>query len=67
MGIEDEMHEDPPRSQTRNLPVEERFSTAVCIRLCTACHEDVTRHRIRLVKCDPGLGFDGKIFVLKHG
>ena len=65
--IPDELHEDPPRSKTRGLSPEVRFSSAVCIRLCTACHEDVTRHRIRVVKIDPGLGFDGRIVVLKHG
>lgn len=33
-----EMHEDPPRSKTRGLPLEQRFSLKVCCRACPPCH-----------------------------
>lgn len=48
-GLPDQLHEDPPRSKTRGLPMQERFNPRVCGRLCAACHRDVTEHRMELV------------------
>lgn len=33
-----EMHEDPPRCETRGLPPEQRFNTAISMRICPTCH-----------------------------
>lgn len=60
-GLPDEMHEDPPRSATRGRPLAERFNLIVCGRLCHACHEDVTHHRIVVEFADPNLGFLGPV------
>lgn len=57
MGLEDQMHEDPPRSKTRGLPPRERFNLIICGRLCAACHRDVTENRLRVVFSNPALGF----------
>jgi len=59
--LPDQMHEDPPRSQTRGLPKEQRWNLAVCCRLCHSCHEDVTRRRIRIRFLNPAEGFNGPI------
>ena len=61
-GLPDQMHEDPPRSETRGRAPEERFNASVCARLCAACHRDVTEKKIRLVKLTPA-GFAGPIRV----
>lgn len=57
----DQMHEDPSRAQSRGRPPEERFNSKVCIRLNRDIHRLVTEKKIRLVKVDPALGFDGPI------
>jgi hypothetical protein len=57
----DHMHEDPPRSLTRNLPPELRFNLKVCIRLSPRVHRLVTDEKITLTKLDPDRGFDGPI------
>lgn len=61
MGLEDQMHEDPARCETRGLPPEQRFNLVICGRLCAACHADVTAHKLRIVFDDPALGFLGPI------
>ena len=33
-GLPDQMHEDPPRSETRGRLPEERFNERICVRLC---------------------------------
>ena len=62
---QDAMHESPSRAQTRNLPLEQRFSTKICGRLCRPCHRDVGGNiggiKIRIVFLDPALGFDGPV------
>lgn len=64
MGLPDQLHEDPPRSKTRGLPMYERFNPRVCGRLCAACHKDVTEHRLE-VKFESDDRFAGFIFGLK--
>lgn len=66
MGLPDQMHEDPPRSKTRGLPMYERFNPRVCGRLCVACHKDVTEHRIR-VGFMTDRGFSGPIVATLVG
>ena len=63
-SVFDQCHEDPSRAQTRNLPPEERFNLKVCIRLNRDIHRMVTEKKIKLVKVDPALGFDGPIRVI---
>jgi hypothetical protein len=63
----DEMHEDPPRSKTRGMPKEDRFNLMVCIRLNRDIHRLVTEKKIRLVKVDPALGFNGPIHAIYVG
>ena len=63
----DQLHEDPPRSATRNMPMEVRFNSRVCIRLNREIHRLVTEKRIQIVKVDPALGFDGPIRVIYVG
>lgn len=57
----DEMHEDPPRSKTRGLPIEQRFNTKICIRLNATIHRLVTEKKIQIVQVDPERGFNGPI------
>lgn len=57
----DEMHEDPSRAKTRNLPPELRFNRAICGRICASCHRALHDGKIRLVFLDPALGFDGPV------
>jgi hypothetical protein len=57
----DQMHEDPPRSATRNFPLEQRFSRTICGRLCVVCHDDVTNGRLKITFLQPELGFMGAI------
>ena len=64
---DDELHEDPPRSATRNMPMDVRFNSRVCIRLNREIHRLVTEKRIQIVKVDPVLGFDGPIRVIYVG
>ena len=52
MGLPDQMHEDPSRAKTANLPLEERFNERICGRLCAACHRDVTEKRLWLTFAD---------------
>lgn len=59
-GLPDQMHEDPPRSETRGLPPDQRFNERVCARLCAACHRDVHNKTIRLVRLTPA-GFAGPV------
>jgi len=61
MGLNDQMHEDPPRSATRGLPPASRFNLIVCGRLCAACHRDVTENRLRVIFHKPALGFLGPV------
>lgn len=66
-GLDDQMHEDPPRSKTRGRPAWERFNILVCGRICAACHLDITEHRIRVVFVDPNLGFLGPVYGEPYG
>ena len=59
LGLPDQLHEDPPRSKTRGLPIYERFNPRVCGRLCAACHKDVTEHRLLIMFVNSGPGCDG--------
>lgn len=59
--LDDQMDEMRPRSATRGLPPEERFSTANCIRYCALCHQDKTEHRLTATPLDPVLGADGPV------
>lgn len=59
--LPDQMDEMVPRSKTRGLPPEERFSTRNCIRYCALCHQDKTEHRLVAVPADPALGADGEV------
>lgn len=61
LGLPDQLHEDPPRSKTRGLPMQERFNPRVCGRLCAACHKDVTEHRLTIWFEDETLRFQGFI------
>lgn len=64
-GFPDEMHEHVPRSLTRRMAPEHRFSLKNCSRLCKCCHADVTAHRLRIVFADRGLGFLGHVWAEK--
>lgn len=46
-GMPHEMHEDPSRAMTRGLPPEERFTLAICMRLCHSCHCLYTANKVR--------------------
>jgi hypothetical protein len=59
-GLPDQMHEDPPRSETRGLPPAQRFNEHICARLCAACHKDVHAGKLRLVKVT-AQGFAGPV------
>ncbi len=41
-----QMHECYERSKTRRMAADRRFDTRWCIRVCAACHEKLTRHRL---------------------
>jgi hypothetical protein len=43
--LSQDMHEIVPRSKTRGLSNEIRFSLANCIGVCRECHERITRHQ----------------------
>ena len=60
-GFPDEMHEEPSRAKTRGLPAWERFNLIICGRLCHACHQDVTEHRLWVVFDNPVAGFMGPV------
>lgn len=64
MGLPDQLHEDPPRSKTRGLPLQERFNERVCGRLCAACHRDVTEYRIEIAFHDEKRGFKGGVVIV---
>lgn len=62
----DEMHEVVPRSKTRGLPPEVRFSTLNCVRLSRRCHAKVTGElghgkRLTITFADPSLGANGLV------
>lgn len=57
----DEMHEIKPRSLTRGRPMQERFSRENCCRVCPACHEALTRHRLALVPVDQARGAEARL------
>ena len=61
------MHEIVPRSKTRGLPPEQRFSTANCVRLSQKCHHMVTGelgHGKRLkIDADAALGANGPVML----
>jgi hypothetical protein len=60
-GRPDEMHEEPSRAKTRGLPPWDRFNLRICGRLCRACHQDVTHHRLWIEFADPAAGFMGSV------
>ena len=53
LGLEDQMNEIVPRSKTRGMAPRERFNLENCHRVCAACHQDITEHRIAVSR---GLG-----------
>lgn len=55
---EHEMHEVVPRSLTRGLKPEYRFSTENCARVCVGCHSYLQRHVVEFV-FDSVLRMDG--------
>jgi hypothetical protein len=59
----DEMNEIVPRSATRGLDPEVRFSRANCLRLSRSCHRDLTEHRKALEALDTSLGAEGDVLV----
>ncbi len=63
----DQLHEDPSRAHTRGQPMEDRFNSRVCIRLNRDIHRLVTEKKIRIIKVDSVLGFDGPIRVVYVG
>lgn len=65
MGLPDQLHEDPPRSKTRGLPMQVRFNPRVCGRLCAACHKDVTEHRIVVMFDDAERRFASSIYYVE--
>ncbi len=64
-GYRHEMNEDPARSKTRGWPVEDRFNTRICMRICSECHEGYTRNQVRCVPLS-SLGFAGDYRVERN-
>lgn len=65
---EHEQDEVIPRSLTRGLPPEERFSTANTCRTCACCHKMKTDHLIGVFVHDDQIGVDGDYDVVgRHG
>ena len=60
--LPDQMHELVPRSATRKMAPERRFSLTNCCRLCALCHRDVTEKRL-LIAFDPRDGANGFLFI----
>lgn len=56
-----EMHELTPRSLLRGQPPEDIYTLGNCLRLCSKCHGQVTRHELTLVAVTPARGADGRI------
>jgi len=44
-SLRDQMHELVSRAKTRGRPPKDRFSTANCVRVSPACHQDITERR----------------------
>ena len=61
-ALDGHLHEDPPRSKTRGLPVEERFNLRVCSRVHPDCHEKLTRHEW-VILFEGDYGFQGQYSV----
>jgi len=59
----DQMHHDPPLSATRGRPPEERTNTRTCVRVCVACHAELTGTVGRKMTTQflSDRGFDGPI------
>jgi hypothetical protein len=57
----DHCHEVISRAMLRGRPAEEIFSATNTLRLCSYCHEIVTRHREDIVFADPELGCQGTV------
>jgi 5-methylcytosine-specific restriction endonuclease McrA len=57
-----EMHEIKSRAQMRGKSPEDTFNTQNCLMCCTACHREVTEHRLYLIPTTP-YGADGDILV----
>jgi len=56
-----EMHELVPRSLLRGRPPEEIFTLTNCLRLCSRCHGQVTRHELTLVPVNAARGAEGRV------
>lgn len=63
-----EQDEVVPRSATRGLPPEVRFSTANTCRACACCHRMKTEHQIGVFMHDDQIGMNGDYDVTgRHG
>jgi 5-methylcytosine-specific restriction endonuclease McrA len=56
-----EMHELRPRSLMRGQPPEDIYTLTNCLRLCSRCHGQVTRHELLLVAVTIARGADGRV------
>ena len=56
-----EMHELVPRSLLRGRPPEDIYNLVNCLRLCSRCHGQVTRHELTLVPASERLGANGRV------
>jgi 5-methylcytosine-specific restriction endonuclease McrA len=57
-----EMHEIKSRAHLRGNAPEVIFNTGNCLMLCTACHREVTEHRLFLVPTSDD-GADGEVLI----
>jgi 5-methylcytosine-specific restriction endonuclease McrA len=56
-----EMHELTPRSLLRGQPPETIYTLQNCLRLCSRCHGQVTRHEVTLQPVSAAHGANGRV------
>jgi hypothetical protein len=62
----DHCHEVLSRAMMRGRPPEDVFNLVNCIRLCAACHQKITEHKIDTVIVDPVAGCNGEVRFVAH-